>query len=49
MTPKAKSELLKKLELHRSLKEASPGFHVSDDDIDAIIELLRDSLREEEA
>ena len=41
MTTTAADELLKKLELHRSLKDASPGFHLSDDDIDVIIDLLR--------
>jgi hypothetical protein len=35
------SELLARLELHHSLKDASPGFHLSDDDIDVIINLLR--------
>jgi hypothetical protein len=33
--------LLQKLEVHRSLGAASPGFHLSDEDIDAIIALLR--------
>jgi len=37
-------ELLRKLELHRSLKEASPGFHLSDGDIDEIIDLLRGNI-----
>jgi arginine decarboxylase-like protein len=42
MTTTAADELLKKLELHRSLKDASPGFHLSDEDIDVIIALLRE-------
>lgn len=42
--------LLARLELHRSLKAASPGFHLSDGDIDVIIAALqqeptRESLR----
>ena len=37
-------ELLRKLQLHRSLKQASPGFHLSDEDIDAIIDLLRGNM-----
>lgn len=34
-------ELLQKLEVHRSLGAKSPGFHLSEADIDAIIALLR--------
>jgi hypothetical protein len=46
----AADELLKKLELHRALKDGSPGFHLSDADIDVIIALLReDSKREKSA
>jgi hypothetical protein len=41
MTRDRTNDLLKKLELHRSLKESSPGFHLDDDDIDLIVETLR--------
>lgn len=35
-------ELRQKLETHRALKDASPGFHLSDRDIDTIISVLRE-------
>jgi hypothetical protein len=34
-------ELLERLETHRALRDASQGFHLSDDDIDILIEALR--------
>lgn len=34
-------ELRARLETHRALKEASPGFHLSDEDIDLLIEALK--------
>jgi hypothetical protein len=33
--------LLAKLELHRALEDASPGFHIGDDDINVIIDSLK--------
>lgn len=34
--------LRERLETHVALKEASPGFHLSDDDVAALIEVLRE-------
>ena len=39
-------ELRERLETHRALKEASSGFHLSDEDIDLIIEALREMEKE---
>lgn len=33
--------LLEKLETHRALKDSSPGFHLSDEDVDLLIATLR--------
>lgn len=34
-------DLLVRLEVHTSLKDASPGFNLSDEDIDGIVTALR--------
>ena len=38
----ARMALREKMETHRKLKDASPGFHLSDDDFDILIEVLRE-------
>ena len=40
------SNLLERLEMHASLKSASPGFHLSDDDIQEILRALRNQSNE---
>ena len=37
----SRRDLRERLETHRVLKDSSPGFHLSDDDIDIIIDALR--------
>jgi hypothetical protein len=46
MTPAR--ELRQRLETHRSLKNSSPGFHLSDEDVDLLIEALKSHEREKD-
>jgi hypothetical protein len=40
--PDKRRALLERLETHQKLKGASPGFHISDEDLSIIISVLRE-------